>query len=173
MRVAVDYSLARWANYGGTVHGSKLNNTWNIAYFVCFGFLFIFLLARATILNIFAALSAEYIHKRLFRTVLLAPVTSFFDTHTMGEVLNRFSKDTEIVDSSVPEFMMQALTNWMQVFSVFALSLYATPYFAAVLAPLILGFIHVYKKFGAVQRDLKRLEAVSRFGLHYIFFSNL
>ena len=29
VRVAVDYSLARWANYGGTVHGSKLNNSWS------------------------------------------------------------------------------------------------------------------------------------------------
>ena len=162
VRVAVDYSLARWADYGGRVHGSKLNNNWNLAYFIVFGALFLFLAGRAYFLNVFAALSAKHIYQDLFHTVLCAPVTSFFDTHTMGEVLNRFAKDTEIVDSSVPEFMMQALTNWMQVFSVFALSLYATPYFAIVLFPLIVGFYHVYVKFGAAQRDLKRLEAVTR-----------
>ena len=162
VRVAVDYSLARWANYGGTVHGSKLNNSWNTAYFITVGVLFLFLAGRASFLNLLALLSAKHIHEDLFRTVLCAPVTSFFDTHTMGEVLNRFAKDTEIVDSSVPEFMMQALTNWMQIFSVFALSLYATPYFAIVLFPLLIGFYHIYVKFGSAQRDLKRLEAVSR-----------
>ena len=162
VRVAVDYSLARWANYGGTVHGSKLNNSWNTAYFITVGVLFLFLAGRASFLNLLALLSAKHIHEDLFRTVLCAPVTSFFDTHTMGEVLNRFAKDTEIVDSSVPEFLMQALTNWMQIFSVFALSLYATPYFAIVLFPLLIGFYHIYVKFGSAQRDLKRLEAVSR-----------
>jgi ABC-type multidrug transport system fused ATPase/permease subunit len=162
VRVAVDYSLARWAEYGGTKSGSTLNNTWNIAYFVSFGALFILLTLRSTVLNYFAMLSASHIHKGLFRSILCAPVTTFFDTHTMGEILNRFSKDTEIVDSSVPEFMMQAFVNWAQVFSVLALSLYATPYFAAVLFPLILLFYHIYIKFGSAQRDLKRLEAVSR-----------
>ena len=162
VRVAVDYSLARWAEYGGTKSGSQLNHTWNIAYFVSFGALFILLALRSTLLNYFAMLSASHIHRGLFRSILCAPVTTFFDTHTMGEVLNRFSKDTEIIDSSVPEFMMQAFVNWAQVFSVLALSLYATPYFAAVLVPLILMFYHIYIKFGATQRDLKRLEAVSR-----------
>ena len=162
VRVAVDYSLARWAEYGGTKSGSQLNHTWKIAYFVSFGALFILLALRSTLLNYFAMLSASHIHRGLFRSILCAPVTTFFDTHTMGEILNRFSKDTEIIDSSVPEFMMQAFVNWAQVFSVLALSLYATPYFAAVLVPLILMFYHIYIKFGATQRDLKRLEAVSR-----------
>ena len=162
VRVAVDYSLARWAEFGGSSHGSKQNNDWSTAYYIAFAFLFVFLAARSSLLNVFALFSASHIHRDLFRSVLCAPVTTFFDTHTMGEILNRFSKDTEIVDSSVPEFVMQALVNWMQVFSVFALSLYATPYFAAVIVPLIFLFYRIYVKFGSAQRDLKRLEAVSR-----------
>jgi ATP-binding cassette, subfamily C (CFTR/MRP), member 1 len=162
VRVAVDYSLARWAQYGGRSSGSKLNDDWSHAYYISFGVLFIFLIARSTALNSLALLSATHIHRDLFRTVVCAPVTTFFDTHTMGEVLNRFSKDTEVIDSSVPEFLMQAFVNWMQVISVFALSLYATPYFAIVIVPLVFLFHRIYLKFGSAQRDLKRLEAVSR-----------
>jgi ATP-binding cassette, subfamily C (CFTR/MRP), member 1 len=162
VRVAVDYSLARWAQYGGRSSGSKLNDDWSHAYYISFGVLFIFLFARSTALNSLALLSATHIHRDLFRTVVCAPVTTFFDTHTMGEVLNRFSKDTEVIDSSVPEFLMQAFVNWMQVISVFALSLYATPYFAIVIVPLVFLFHRIYLKFGSAQRDLKRLEAVSR-----------
>ena len=36
-----------------------------------------------------------------------APITLFYDTHTVGEVLNKMARDTEIVDALVPEFMLQ------------------------------------------------------------------
>jgi len=54
-------------------------------------------------------------HGAVFRAVICAPITTFFDTHTTGMVLNRFSKDTEVVDSTVPEFLLQVLTGWTQV----------------------------------------------------------
>ena len=58
---------------------------------------------RSYYLNLAALLSSAGIHRRVFRAVLSAPVPLFFDTHTVGEVLNRFAKDTEIIDSSVSQ----------------------------------------------------------------------
>jgi ABC-type multidrug transport system fused ATPase/permease subunit len=107
-------------------------------------------------------MSGSNIHGALLRSVLSAPIPTFFDTHTIGEILNRFGKDVEVVDSSVPETLLQCLINWSQVLSIFALCIWASPYFAIVLAPLILGFYYMYKYFSNVSQALKKLESVSR-----------
>lgn len=80
-----------------------------------------------------------------------------------GEILNRFSKDMETVDSSVPEFMLQVLINWAQVFSIFALCISVTPYFVLAMIPLAIGFYKMYNYFANASRDLKRLESITRY----------
>lgn len=46
--------------------------------------------------------STANIHKQAISNVLQAPVNSFFDTTPVGRIMNRFSKDTDIVDSWIP-----------------------------------------------------------------------
>ena len=67
-------------------------------------------------------------------------------------VLNRFAKDTEIVDSTVPEFLLQLLTGWTQILSVFALCLWSTPYFVIVMVPLIILFVRLFRQFANIQQ---------------------
>lgn len=68
----------------------------------------------------------------------------------------------ETVDSSVPEFMLQVLINWAQVFSVFGLCIWVTPWFILAMLPLGVGFYRMYNFFANASRDLKRLESVTR-----------
>jgi ABC-type multidrug transport system fused ATPase/permease subunit len=89
----------------------------------------------------------------------------------LGEILNRFSKDMETVDSSVPEFMLQVLINWAQVFSIFALCISVTPYFILAMLPLGIGFYKMYNYFANASRDLKRLESITRYELRQCFYS--
>lgn len=42
-------------------------------------------------------------HDELFRRVLRALVTSYFDITPMGQILNRFSNDLDQVDSILPQ----------------------------------------------------------------------
>lgn len=157
-RVAIDYSLATWA--AGS-HGAR-NDFWEWAYWVSIAILIGFLMVRSTYLNTFAFLSAKQIHGAIFRSVICAPITTFYDTHTVGMILNRFSKDTEVVDSTVPEFLLQLLTGWTQVLSIFALCLWSTPFFAIVMFPMAIAFVQLFRQFSNIQQDLKRLESVSR-----------
>ena len=69
----------------------------------------------------------------------------------------------ETVDSSVPEFMLQVLINWAQVFSIFALCISVTPYFVLAMVPLGVGFYKMYNYFANASRDLKRLESITRY----------
>lgn len=157
-RIAVDLFLARWAENSNC----KRNSDHSTMYYVSFGVLIALLLVRALCLNIFSVRSSTNIHSGLLRSVLAASVPLFFDTHTLGEILNRFAKDSEVVDSSVPEFMLQALINWAQVLSIFGLCLWTSPWFALVLGPLFFIFFQIFQYFSCVSRDLKRLESASR-----------
>ncbi len=156
-RIACDYYLASWSRDFGS-----RSSIWSHAFYISQGVLIGTLWMRSSYLNRGAIAAASTIHRIALRVVLSAPITTFFDTHTIGEVLNRFAKDTEIVDSSVPEFMLQVLINWFQVLSVFALCIWTSPWFLLVMFPIFYGFMHMYYHFAAVSSDLKRLESVSR-----------
>lgn len=156
-RVGVDFLLLRWATTGGAKQSD-----WATAYYITIGVLFTALLVRTLMLNYFTMLSSKNLHSAVFRSVISASVPLFYDTHTIGEVLNRFSKDCETMDVNIPEFMLQMLVNQLQVLSVFALCVYASPWFALILLPLGFGFYSIFQFFSAVSRDLKKLESVSR-----------
>lgn len=68
----------------------------------------------------------------------------------------------EVCDTSIPEFLMQFMINWIQVISIFAICIWTSPLFLAFLSPLAFAFISVYLSFACVSRDLKRLESAFR-----------
>jgi ABC-type multidrug transport system fused ATPase/permease subunit len=157
-RVAVDYCIVRFSsNFDG-----NSRSLWEKLYFSSVGIMLFCLLLRAAFLNRFAVRASSVLHSAVLRRVLSAPITQFFDTHTVGAILNRFSKDMETVDVNIPEFTLQLLINSFQVVSVFALCIWASYWFAVVLIPLTFGFLKVYRFFAASSKDLKRLEAASR-----------
>lgn len=78
-RVAIDYSLAKWAS---TSAGDP-KSFWAMMYWICIPILIGFLCFRSVYLNIFAFLSAKQIHDAVFRAVICAPITTFYDTHTV------------------------------------------------------------------------------------------
>ena len=153
-RVSIDFCLANWAETG--------DSTWGKYYYISFGICLLACLARSYWLNFFSVLSSEKIHRIVFTRLLQAHIPLFFDVRSVGEILNKFSKDAEVMDSSIPEFLMQGLMNSAQVVSIFALSIWANPYFAVILIPLFFLFLKLFKYFSAASRDLKRWESISR-----------
>lgn len=165
MRVGVDLILVLWAKSG--------SNLYYTAYALCLVGLAVLVLLRMVGLNSQAVRSSRALHKAVFHRVLAAPIPTFFDTHTVGEVLNRFGKDMEIVDTSIPEFFLQFLINWFQVSSIFILCIWSTPFFLLIAVPLIYVFYKIYVNFSAVSRDLKRLESISRSPVYASFSETL
>ncbi|KAI8638609.1 P-loop containing nucleoside triphosphate hydrolase protein [Parasitella parasitica] len=97
----------------------------------------------------------------LLDRVLKAPLR-FFDTTPIGRVVNRFSKDFETIDASVPAGMVQFCIQWTTVISIV---LIATSILPVLIAPMILvALINIYfgLRFVAASRELKRMDSVSR-----------
>lgn len=167
-RLALDYYLARWSRDTGDSH-SKWANYYLISIAVLAGSQ----LVRSSLVNITAIQSSKYIHQIILRSILSASVPLFFDVKTTGEILNRFAKDTEAVDSSVPDYLHQVLLNWFQVIAIFALCIWTSPFFVIILIPLFVGYKRLFTFFSSVSRDLKRIESISRSPLYASFSETL
>jgi ATP-binding cassette subfamily C (CFTR/MRP) protein 1 len=118
-------------------------------------------------------ISAYNLSQALFCSIIAAPVDKFFDTHTLGTVINRFSRDQEAIDALVPDSLSQSLVNWPQLLSVLVLCIIASPYFVIFIVAICIGFYQVYIYYSSVSRDLKRLDAVSRSPVYATFAETL
>ena len=122
-RILFDFSIASWGQSGGSP-----NSEWAYIFYGSFIILFLLLCTRSVYLNYWSVASAQSLHIYVIHKIIQAPVVIFFDTHSVGEILNKLSRDTEIIDSHVPEFLLQFCINSFQVLSTFALCIWSSPY---------------------------------------------
>ncbi|KAJ3128402.1 hypothetical protein HK100_009178 [Physocladia obscura] len=108
------------------------------------------------------------LHQAALSRIIRAP-TLFFDTTPLGRIMNRFSKDQDSIDSSLPDAFRSFLSTFSNAISTFALIIYATPIFAAVLFPVLVGYYFVQNLYRATSRELKRLDSISRSPLYANF----
>ena len=66
---------------------------------------------------------------------------AFFDTTPLGRILNRFSKDLDVVDTNMPIFIRQWLFALAPVFTTIILISYTSPVFVAVIAVVMVLFV--------------------------------
>lgn len=121
----------------------------------------IFSLFAGLFLSVVTLSAAGTIHANALACVLRYPL-SFFDVTPSGRTVNRFSKDVDALDNTLP----QNVRSWIYCFqfvlgTFFAIS-YATPIFILVILP-VLGFYYFMQLvYVATSRQLKRYESVSR-----------
>ena len=105
--------------------------------------------------------AANEFHNNMLSNVLRAP-TSFFDTTPKGRIVNRFAKDIDYVDRSIPLTFNAMLRLGFGVVGIIAVISYTSPIFLAVFAPLTVLYWFAQKLYVATSRQLKRLESNTR-----------
>ncbi|KAJ3109757.1 hypothetical protein HK100_003232, partial [Physocladia obscura] len=110
--------------------------------------------------------AAKSLHQEALKRIIHTP-SSFFDTNPLGRVLNRFSRDQDVIDNTLPDSVRMFFISFGMAISTFCLVSYATTgWFLVALVPLMISYYYVQLMYRCSARELKRLDAVTRSPLY-------
>ncbi|CAH1794382.1 unnamed protein product [Owenia fusiformis] len=121
----------------------------------------------------FGSVSASRIlHKNLLNNTVKNPM-SFFDTTPMGRIINRFSKEMDIIDVNIPQYVQLWLIGLSPFMATLVVIIYSTPIFLTVVLPLGIIFVAVQRLFTSTARQLKRIDSIKRSPIYSHFSETL
>lgn len=101
------------------------------------------------------------LHHRMLDRIMHSPM-SFFDTTPQGRILNRFGKDVDVLDGTMPMVLRGWITCLLSVIATFLVIMVTTPLAIIPIAIVLFGYYFVQRVYVAASRQLKRLESTSR-----------
>ncbi|XP_069503215.1 multidrug resistance-associated protein 1 isoform X1 [Ambystoma mexicanum] len=116
--------------------------------------------------------ASRYLHLDLLHNVLRSPM-SFFERTPSGNLVNRFSKEIDTIDSTIPQIIKMFMGSLFNVIGACIIILLSTPIAAVIIPPLGLIYFFVQRFYVATSRQLKRLESVSRSPVYSHFSETL
>ncbi|KAJ3229676.1 Canalicular multispecific organic anion transporter 2 [Chytriomyces hyalinus] len=162
-RIATDLWLVYWCNrsipdfsntaYMWTYFGLGLSQS-------------VLIIVFSLMVAIGGTVAAKTLHQDALKRVVHTP-TSFFDTNPLGRVLNRFSRDQDIIDNTLPDAVRMFFISFGMAFSTFCLVSYSTTgWFLVALVPLMAAYYFLQDMYRRTARELKRLDALTRSPLY-------
>lgn len=166
-KVFSDWYLSFWIREGDgtTSAGNLADNPDRNRHALIFGMTIIALVVMQLIRGFMytrAVLRASTrLHAQLFSRVV-AGTMAFFHTTPLGRIINRFSKDTDELDSRLVLLMEQFFQNLALILTTIALIAYVLPFFLVALVPIGTAFILFVRYFRSTQRQVKRLDNMTQ-----------
>ena len=105
--------------------------------------------------------ASSRLHYDLLNAILRTPM-SFFDTTPLGRIMNRFSQDLDVLDSSMPSYLGQWLLSLSPIITTIILITYTNYIFFVIFVPLTFVFLLVKRVYIRTARQLRRIESVQR-----------
>ncbi|XP_071805798.1 ATP-binding cassette sub-family C member 9-like [Asterias amurensis] len=116
-----------------------------------------------------ALIGGRRLHHNMLQNIIMVPLR-FFDTTPVGRVLNRFSNDTQLIDSRLAQTFNSLLGCFLQCLSAVVVNTIVMPFFIIFVIPIAIGYYFLQKYFIATSRELQRLDSTSKSPI-FAFFS--
>nr|XP_044603416.1 multidrug resistance-associated protein 1 [Equus asinus] len=159
--LASNYWLSLWTD-DPVVNGTQEHTTVRLSVYGGLGILQgLSVFGYSMAVSLGGVLASRRLHVDLLHHVLRSPM-SFFERTPSGNLVNRFSKELDTVDSMIPQVIKMFMGSLCNVIGACIVILLATPIAAIVIPPLGLIYFFVQRFYVASSRQLKRLESVSR-----------
>ncbi|NWX34145.1 MRP1 protein, partial [Notiomystis cincta] len=159
--LASNYWLSLWTD-DPVINGTQQNTTLRLGVYGALGISQgIAVFGYSMVVSIGGIFASRHLHLNLLHNVLRSPM-SFFERTPSGNLVNRFSKEMDTIDSTIPPIIKMFMGSTFNVIGACIIILLATPIAAVIIPPLGLVYLFVQRFYVATSRQLKRLESVSR-----------
>ncbi|RDL30478.1 Uncharacterized protein BP5553_10356 [Venustampulla echinocandica] len=118
------------------------------------------------------AQAARKFHEELLKTVLNAPM-SFFSTTDVGNTVNRFSQDLQLIDMELPIAMLNTVLSFLTCLAQLIVICATTKYIAATVPVAIGTFYLIQRYYLRTSRQLRFLDIESKAPLFSHFLESL
>eukprot|EP00158_Paraphelidium_tribonemae_P009276 Partr_v1_DN28821_c1_g1_i1_m34129 putative ATP-binding cassette, sub-family C (CFTR MRP), member len=105
--------------------------------------------------------ASRIFHQDAISGVFRSPI-AFFDTTPLGRMMNRFSRDTDIMDAQLSNSVQIFLSLFSGLIAYLGVMCYTAPFLLVVLAPIFVVYYFMQGFYLRTSRELKRLDAISR-----------
>uniref|UniRef100_A0A4W5RH32 ATP-binding cassette, sub-family C (CFTR/MRP), member 8 n=1 Tax=Hucho hucho TaxID=62062 RepID=A0A4W5RH32_9TELE len=168
LMVAIDYWLAHWTSHVITAKMDAtgrnctvecgFSHSWYLSVFsvlCCLGI--VLCLVTSVAVEWTGLRVAKELHHNLLSKIILAPMR-LFETTPLGNILNRFSSDTNTIDQHIPATLECLSRSTLLCVSALGVISYVTPVFLIALVPLAIACYFIQKYFRVASRDLQQLD---------------
>ncbi|XP_078487497.1 multidrug resistance-associated protein 1-like isoform X1 [Ciona intestinalis] len=154
--------LSEWSNDPLNPDGTQNGTEIRLAVYGSLGLVQgLIVVVESIILYVGALGASRVLHETMLHHLLLAPVR-FFDQTPIGRIINRCSKDVDVMDNLLIRIISMFLSCFFKVLGTLFVICYATPLFTFALFPILLLYYGVQRFYVCTSRQLKRLESISR-----------
>ncbi len=87
------------------------------------------------------------LRKDLFDHLQSLPI-KFFDTHTHGELMSRFTNDTDTIREAISQGLVQTISSLVTVVGIFSMMLYISPALTALIIVMLFVMLGIIKFIG-------------------------
>ncbi|XP_069173762.1 ATP-binding cassette sub-family C member 3 isoform X2 [Procambarus clarkii] len=105
--------------------------------------------------------AANILHHHLLRNIIRLPM-SFFDTNPSGRIINRFSKEINVLDYILPQTLRGLASILSTVVMTMIVIVAATPIVSVFVVPIMCVYCFIQQVFVATSRQIKRIESNTR-----------
>ena len=115
---------------------------------------------------------ASVFHNGMFKGFLYSSLR-FYESNPVGRILNRFSKDQQVLDESLPLTLFDTIQPLIMVLGSIVIIGMGNPWVLLTLVIIIPAFLWLRRFYVKTSRQIKRLESVSRSPIYALFSSSL
>jgi len=161
--MASDFWLKDWSDETQKNADSALKNKYfRLFIYALLGFMYCFIgfLKNLCFVGMFIK-ATKLLHDKLLISVLKSTLR-FFESTPTGRIVNRFTKDLEATEDSIPQSIKSLIDCIMNLIKMVVIISISTPLFIIALIPITIAYLLVQRYFVPSNRQLKRMQSVSK-----------
>ncbi len=116
---------------------------------------------RSLLFYFFSMRACKALHAHMLDKVMRLP-QAFFDSTPSGRIINRFSRDTEVLDGLLPMVLIQMTGCLFNIATTFIIISVANQFFIIALVPIFVAYMALQRFYIPSACELQRIESITR-----------